>query len=714
MQYLRAVGNLYLAAQEVYDNRGQMIEDILEAELKPESMVTPSELAEYGDKQDELANPEAYKYFVPMQLKEGEDKDVIQFIEDDIEEIKKQYDAIGWEDLLERCKSNMDYIEGEQVVGGAVQKKLVLIATYAEIIAGRGKRQTMGARPIFQIERDDQMDKQEFEQLNARDIEDSLDYILRNKVIFESVIEQAYRLACGYPACVVKIPFIHSVTPPYKHVVKYGPENLADFEAKYAKDLASGKGKRFAQWEKLQAGEELYNEEDISKVSYHGGKVKIVDLENIYMRPSIKMVEDQPGIHERIPMQWSDIEANIRNGYYEKEAIVKMREYYEDPKIGKKLEDTEYTIWESTILYKTQRDKKMYRYKVTFDETSKVILKGVYFPYRICRPDYEVYNAWPKHNSWIGYSSEEKLCDIVGMVNSLVNSIFNELGIAHNRILMTDDPGFSEESQRRTVSIDDGMLTVIPFSKGSQFKDFPFDYSPTDRQPMLQWAVNMSELISGVSASLMSGQETPGDANAPYAKAALKFKSSNIRIEDIIISLQKTDERVAEQVAMIEYQFPRNQKDAKPEEQVIAQAILDQRIRYVCQGSSMAFDKVYDNQIMFASMELLKANYPEIFEQNKYDILKVILDNSQGSIERIKDKIMDTVRMVLDSRKELEEAFKNMPPEQQTAIKRQLAGGEGIIGGGQPQGPQGAQQRPPVGATAPVKTVRQPVGPGMV
>lgn len=685
------------------------------------SMLPPEMVPGYTDtpdtsKKDDIKNPEAYKYYVPMRLADGEDARVIQYIEDDISEIKKQYDECQYFEKLEAMRKEMDYVKSEEDDGGGIeQKKVVLIATYAEIIAGRGRRQTMGSRPVFQLmyEPNDIKEEPETQDINAlRDREDRLDHAIRSKIKYEELIEQAYRLS-GMGSSIVKIPFVHEVSLPYKRMIKVSGSDagaIKAYEDENARELAAGKGKKYQSWLDLKNGKDVWIEKDESEVTYHGARPYIVEPENFYARPKIKDFADQPGIHERFVWKWSDIEARERSGYYDEGTIEKLREYYGREKKDVQVENIDYTVWESTIIYRTESDKRSYRYKVTFDETSRIVLKAIYYPYRICRPDYESYSMFPKHNSWIGYTMEEKLSDILAMLNSLVNSVFNELGIAHNQVLMTDDQDFIRDASRKVIPILDGQVTVVPFQKGSNFRQMTFDYQPADRMPMLSWCMNMAEIISGVSATLASGQETPQDTNAPYAKTALKYSVTNMRIEDIIINLQKTDAKVAEQIDMIENQFG---TQSQSEKEAVSRENISHKIIYVCQGSAMSFDKMTDNKIVLAMIEFIKANYPEIWNDldSKYAIFQVVLNNTQGSIERIKDILYKPLKAVLASREEMLKLIEFMQSKgmSMTQIMAQIGG----IQGGQPGAGAGTPPGLPTGAPGASGGPQLPPRPGM-
>lgn len=651
----------------------------------------------------EKENKDYLRYYVPLKLEDGEDKEIVQFTEDDLAEIKKQYDEFRYFDKIEAMRKELDYIEADETIDTPRQKKLVLIATYAEIIAGRGKRQTMGPKPVFQLETDEDIPAP---MLRAR--EDRLESVIRKKINYDEIIEFAYKLS-GYGACIVKPFFEHEVPPPHKIVVKYNNENLVEFEKKYGKDIALGKGQLYEDWESIKSGEDVFLEDDRNTVTYHGARLRIVEPENFFARLKIKRFEDQPGIHEKLDYTWSDIEARERSGYYDKGSMEKLREYYSKDEKKTEVEKIGFTVWESTIIYKTKADDQAYRQKITYDEQSKILLKSIYFPYNIERPDYEAYCMFPKHNSWFGYTMEEKLAEIVKMCNSLVTSVFNELDISHNQVVMTDDYDFINNASRKTISVNDGDISVLPFTKGSQFRQVTFDHNPQDRMPLLQWALNFSELVSSVSASLMSGHETPNDKSSPYAKSALKYRVSSTRIEDIIINLQKTDSRVAEHIEMIESQF--GDEDELKKAKLTAE-ILEKRVRYVCQGSYMAFDKSSDNESVFMLWDYIKANYPEVAQDLdvRYAVFQVILNNAQGSIERIKDTLIKPMQTLLESRGEMEQMIGELKKQgvPLQVILKQLSGlqSPGMLPAG--QGGQG-----PMPSPNPPESLPQPPMPGL-
>jgi len=398
---------------------------------------------------------------------------------------------------------------------------------------------------------------------------------------------------------------------------------------------------------------------------------------------------------------WSDIQSRLDSGFYDADAVAKLKDKNgEDEGYTKK----DYKIYETIVVTDVKKEGKssgkFRRYIITFDDESKIILRAMHYHLNHNKIFYVVYTGIPKDDSWQGYSFAERLEDVTAIANSFINSAINEFTLAHSPIILTDDKKF--DGGRHEV----GNLSILTFDKGSQFLPTKLDYSSMDRIAFINWAQGLGELIIGASASLMSGKETPADPRAPASKTAMKLAESNARVEDIVINLQKGDEMLAEQVDKIYYQYPESDKD-KIEyfrggiKKEVDRGIFARRVRYVCHGSRLSFDKSMDLQIATQTIQFLMGAYPEVWQdaEARYELLNIVLNNSQGSVEKNKDILLRPIKNIIESRKRILEIWKAIqeqggkPTAEQDAEMRNLIQSSQMMSPGMGQGQEQGQKQ---------------------
>jgi hypothetical protein len=261
---------------------------------------------------------------------------------------------------------------------------------------------------------------------------------------------------------------------------------------------------------------------------------------------------------------------------------------------------------------------------------------------------------------------------------------------------MCDDPQFKPER----VDLVEDDINVIKFNKGTVFSQIKFDTVGYERVSLLNWINNFEALITGVDPMLASGAQTPDDPRAPASKTAIKKQSSNIRIEDIIITLQKADAELAEQVESIYFQYYADDNgtikyfDGKTTFE-LNRDMLSVPVRYVCHGSSLSFSKALDQQLALYTTDYVSKYYPEVWQdiEARRTILGIYLQNAGGSVEKNKDAILKPLDRQLEAKKAMLKVIdqlrqKGYSKQQIDEYIQQIQGGG--QGQQQPAQPQGA------------------------
>lgn len=578
-------------------------------------------------------------------------------------------------------------------------RRLLLTTLIVDIIASKGRRQTWGISPAVTMEPEE-------EEISADELSERaelLDHRFRNDIGIEILSEQIYREACLYGSCVVKVPFAHEAEYFVTRTTYEGAHGAEQFEKKYIAKLEDGDPKYVGIWKRLKKGEDVTVREELEQVRKHGPAPYIVDLKNFYARLKIKDLYRHICIGEEFMMTWYDLETRVSQGFYDKIGVDALQNR------NKEYRDETYKIREDTVMFDLEGNGKLRRFIVTYDTASEEILRCIYYPYRHGKIHYVIYSGIPRKDSWLGFSFHKRLEDLVSICNTFLNSAINEYTLGHTTTIITDD----QETRLDRISLEN--LSVIRMKTGSKFQPIKFDYSSMDRVAFLNWIVNFAELLTGVNASLMSGAETPEDPRAPARKTELKYRSSNMRIEDVIHNLQAGDADLAEQCDKIYYQYPASDADTieyfrGTTRKVVSRNVFDKGVRYVMQGSKLSFDKNLDMNVAMGIGKYLQEFYPEVWRdpEARYEILDIVLMNTEGSVEHRREAIIKPLKAMVDAQRKIREVNKKLGPMPQgtdqalrdraTALKK--AQEEAVAGAGAQQQPPAAPEAQPAPAAA--------------
>ena len=609
---------------------------------------------------------ELSKLTAPIRLKLDDEQklSVIGVITDEMEKIKSEYAEREYFDNDERSRytyeTKQEYTDFP--IESASNRKIGVTTFTVDIITSKAKRQTLTANPVILLEKQENIPDE-----TLRNHEDWLDYTLRNDVKLEDLDTIAYRMATLQGAAVVKVPFVREIEyKTFKEAYQPNLEDIARFEKSYARQILNRQSMEYKRYQELRRGTPIVVEVEEEVVTEHRVAPYRVPLDKFFARLTIKDLRKHRVIAERMDYSWVDIRSRQATGYYDSDAVDELKSRYDTEVQGsgavdKPYDKRDYAVYESIVKLDLEDEGKYKRYIITFDEDTKIILRAVHYPSNHGLVHYVVYNAIPRDDSWLGYSMYERLKDTSEVLNAFVNATINEFTLKHKRIILTD--GKASELGRKTI--DD--LSVLQFEKGSQFVPMSFQTVAGDRISFMSYIQTLGELISGVSAGLMSGRETPGDPRAPASKTAMKLQESNARVEDIVMNLQKGDEALAEQVDKLyqqygEYSNGRVVYWQGGQERAYGKDIFDGKVRYVCHGSRLSFDRSIDLQIIIQTIQFLAQFYPEVLNDAKarYELLNSALNSSQGSVERKKDVLLEPVKIQIEAREALLKKFEEI------------------------------------------------------
>ena len=593
-------------------------------------------------------------YIVDAKFTEDEESEVMFILQREMSKIKSEYANESW---FDRCELADDEYEGAHTEDDDDSNIKLLLGTLTiDIIASRAFRQTWSPHQFVTLEG-------EFEDKNLSDIlskrQDILDYIARKKSGHQDISLPAYRAVGKYGVAVLKT-FLDHVEETRTKIKVYRPGNQQDlqkFQDKYKKKLLNPDSKEIQELQQLMSGQgkPIAKKETDSEVIYHGAKMYLVEPKKFFARPNIKDFRKHTMISELFTYNWYEIENMVNSKIWNSDAVDEIKSMN-----GDAYSEKDYDFYTSIVQYDRKGNGKLERYLVTHESMSKKIVRAIHYPYKgIC---YHAYNIFEKSNSWIGYSVIERMEDLIVAANATITSFMSEQDLAHTPILLAYGRKSGDWSIKLGVP---NLLGVDPTgtTANNALTQYRMESPSTDRIAFLQWLFQYSVLLTGVDPFLLSGIGNPSDKRAAKEKVAMNFQASTIRIEDMIITLQKGDASVTSEEEDIVYRFPEDPsksqfeyfKDGKKE--AIDTQFFERPVRYMMTGSSMSFDPSKDLGLMMQTIDFLAKFAPEI-EQNlevKKALLTAVFNNSKGTIEKMSDILLAPLNKLIDIQKAAEE-----------------------------------------------------------
>jgi hypothetical protein len=610
---------------------------------------------------------------IKVELTENQEKKIIELIASEHTEILKEYEewclGKGWinhteetDRLLQNAKNPTPSDDTDS------HKEFGLAQIASDVVASKDKRQTMGATPVITLEQNDEIENIS----DLRDREDRLDFILRKECKMEELNYKAVPYVCMNGAATIKIPYERKTKAVTRKVLyKPTPESISEFEKIYGgAEIATPGSKANLNYEKLVNGEEVEIIDIEFKVIKNGVYPYFVEPKNFFARLSKENFCDHKVISEIMDNKsFADIEACVTDDDfgYSQEAVDRLR-----IKIGtdeKTISAWKGLIYESIVNIKlesalkdgeTKKKDYVQTYLVTFEDVHKTVLRCIHYPYEHGQPCYVALSVAPVPGTWIGRNFVNRDADMEEFCNAMMNNLLKEFQLFENGLVLTDDN--KTEFGRITVNNGDGV-SVLRFSPGSKFQQFQWANPMLNRVDLMNFGTNWAALKTGVDPAIQSGAESPSDPSAPYAKSALKQANSNMRIEDIILNLQKGYQAIAEQVESVNHQFTDTDTENgisyynQGKKKEVNPAIYKKNVRFVCQGSRLSFDKNADSAgIMGFSGAFAKLS-PESMQDIDvvYYLSSVLANNTGGSVERGKEIILKPLKLQSEAKKAIAE-----------------------------------------------------------
>ncbi len=639
-------------------------------------------------------------YTVDAKFDKAEEEALMRLIKDEMSRVIVEYGDIEWFEKCEKADAEYNGLHEEGIDPDDPDIKLLLTTIAIDIISSRAYRQSWTPNPSVLMEAEYDV-KEGQNDLFLR--QDNLDYYLRNKSKLQNLSMPLYRAAAKYGATVLKTCLDH-IEESKTEKKFYRPRNQKDIEAfnkKYGKKLLDPESKESKELAQLMSGgQPVAKIETDTVVLYHGAKHYRVDWKRFFARPSIKDFSKQMVMSEMFTYNYYEVEQ--KSGYWKEETITDIfAEYGDDYK------ERDYDFYESEVLFDRKGDGKLSRYLVTWESKSEKIARAIYRPYK--KSIYTVYSIFEKDDSWIGYSLTERMADIVATANSTINSFVGEQALAHTPIIIANGKKVGDW----TITL--GKPNLLPMDSGNLapgqvgFSQYRMESPSTDRIAFLQWIMMYVAILCGIDLVQSAGASDPQEKNPTNFRTQAKMIASTLRVEDMILTLQKSDELVAEQTEDIIYRFPMDYGKSEyswfknGESKKIDTSLLAMPVRYVMAGSRMSFDRSMDLNVIMQTIDFLAKFFPESYKDLnvRKALLTAVLSNTQGTVEKLKDILIKPFDKMIEVSKESEDQLKKLVADLQAkgvpADRIQGFLQQMMAGGGKPPmaQQQGMPPRPP-------------------
>lgn len=581
---------------------------------------------------------------------EDEEKEVLSIIETEMERISQEFTDTGWYQKIEGYKAKYD-VAGESLIettSGIPNIKIAVPKLITRLLAARAARQTVNADPMIVLSK---AGKIEDDVLSNR--QEILDFILRKKVKYPEYLKNDYERGIYQPCTLTKTSFRHSEESMTK-VVEFTKDNIDLFKEVYGReeyDLDSEIGQKY---KRIMAGETITEEVTYPKTTYHGSCIYNVPLEKFGARLSIKDFRNQTLIYEQLDYNWLDVQEKIDDPHsgWDKE---KLQELINDisgegPSYdAKKLHEHEFKFFECIVRYDRKKNGVPSRYIVVIDSKTKKFLKAIYHSFD--NIGYTSRSVNPNDKSWAGESLLDMINEVVAIINSTFNSYIYENDLAHTPIVLTDDSG---ALTRKTIQL--GHVNVLPFKKGSTFQQVKHEFASQDRVAFFNMLMQLAFLLCGVDPLLVGGAQSINDPGAGVGKTALKLQATSQRMKDMIINLQYPDAEIAEQIEQIEYEYRDGDDINIDGKKVSMRDVFGHNVLYSVHGSEATFDRQQDVGLLLQMMQIIVTQFPGIWkdEEVKKSMLNTLINVMGGSVEQMRDVLLDPISSVIDIKKILE------------------------------------------------------------
>lgn len=415
----------------------------------------------------------------------------------------------------------------------------------------------------------------------------------------------------------------------------YTPMDIDKFKENFGDTKDYGK---FAK--KLNNGAIVLNVKKRIKVG-NGLEAQYVPLRNMFYHDKPKDLNKHRLIAELHEMSWDELNCYFTNEIFEKsvkDEIIKDGEHEKKP----------YKVWECIWKYDYDDDGETERVVIIYLELNggEYWLTGTEYPYNHNEPYYVPFRIEEEGDCVDGIGC----FGMLRHVNKIIDNLWNQ---TIDTGTMMNAPAFEVQSNTGfdpTVKRWGPLViwwvrqsgTIKPLNNVNAGARLPVDF--IDR------LLRYQEFETGVSIG-MSGQESPQDPRAPAAKTMMLLQEANLKIDDYINTLQKSNIRIfymADSMLQQYYYEDENFTGYLKDKEIkrVDPNVLFSKFSFVPQYSQMTLNKALEQQYNKEMFQWLMgvpgfAQNPNIVRKGAEIVVRSMNDSWNNAIDEILPSVQE-------------------------------------------------------------------------
>ena len=653
--------------------------DITPIEEKPKSTREDVELAEQEEDEDNEKD-----YTIELDLTDAEKKVLASRICAEINDILNDPDR---QELMTKIE------EWEREYDGVVSDKSSLFEGASNFHTYMGARHVDRARPrikqaIF-IKPFWIIDPQEKADVEVIDkLESLLDYKAQVEMKLPGIYNDLINDACKRGTGILKLTYfrkkewmqdLETFDNPDEFIRVYGEE-------------AKEKYPKF--YKRLMDSEKITFVSRYKDYSYKGPKAERVSRKDFVFSVGKRDLEECRLVGHRFELTWHEIQEKADEGIFAN--IDNLKIMKDKDKDGNDVDNPDYeeeTYECYEVIYKFYNKKgELTKGVFTVELDRQEMLQANVFPYFHNKCYFIPFYILRDEDSFDGHS-------LIKMVRQISRAQKRVLDVLLDSGIVMNIPTFFKR-QASGFSPDQGKFfpgkiwtTADP---NNDVKQLIINGAPSTLFNLIPMLEQFGEQRTGISSGA-SGQQTPGDPNAPGNKTIALLQESNINISEFVENFQVANAEVGYQIGQLIYQFMDEEEEQRilgKGEKVIPVNITREEARFFRadfrpHGSTAISNKIIQHQINTVVRQVMLSSplVQALVQQGRFDIVRELDEAFLSSAGGEWDKKIDKILPSADELKRL------LPPPGMIP-----AGGGGGMPPGRTVNPPVVRKAPPFGA----------------
>jgi len=404
--------------------------------------------------------------------------------------------------------------------------------------------------------------------------------------------------------------------------------------------------------------------------TFAGIRPEWVDPQDIIFPEGVDDDEKSWIIIQHLKMRRDELLRKKKNGFFDFNEEELFGTQSENEDYGKK-----YDVYEAILRYDIDKDdleEKCVYWVSAGDSGKNLYLRGIKYPYTHNQSYFVLVRSTDHRYGFYTGGLGQKLESVNESEDRRVNQISNAwdqaIVKAWKHVQVPGSP-YNPRIHKYYPGAD------IPVGDANELIEMSMGDIPNSSFTLLEDNRRESELLSGVTSSLMSGQITPRDPSAPARKAELLLAESNISISEYLKNIIPSIKKIAYQTQMNYYQFTdmteeMNYRVEKGFENITKEQMRG-KLMFVCRS---AVESVVAEQKAQSNLALLSAlsNYPMVAQNYVFQwyLVKNIVENWSEDLARNIDKLFSPeLKDLIETQLKQAQALAQQKAQQERMVK---------------------------------------------